>query len=106
MKQLTSSLISAESRDSVSTSLDENLSTTPKKDTSTTKSVFPSRKSIIIGIYKKLQSYLEEVVDRRQTSLLEKKTPAKPDFKVVCMVIQQIENHSLPTPEAHQPKSL
>ena len=39
----------------------------------------PSLKSLIFGIYKKLQFFLEEEIQSSQQLFLEKKTPAKHD---------------------------
>lgn len=55
------------------------------EDVTAKASPFPSRKSIISGVYKKLHSFLEEEVEKRQVMLQEMKTPGKTEINVfIC----------------------
>lgn len=75
MKQLTISLFSVDNSD------EENSAQSNQRE----ESPFPSQKSIITGIYKKLHAYLEEEVEKLQNPTIVKKTPAKLLMNVFCL---------------------
>lgn len=89
MKKLSQSLLFSdsvqESKKDDTNVIDDPISV---EDVTAKASPFPSRKSIISGVYKKLQVYFEEEVEKRRLSLHELKTPGKADNSVhICSIV-------------------